>query len=118
MEHVRNANNKLKQKRGEKGDMNTRTQKKYAFLLCLVFITSTSLASFFLVKEATHDCLGENCSVCVCIHQVQQTWKMMGAVKAEAVNISFVALLFAVLTSGQIFLIGASLVKQKVRLND
>lgn len=99
--------------------MHTKKQRTLAFIICMAFIVTVLFSILFIVKEANHDCTGDKCPICSCIHQAEQTLKQLGTgatAKVLSVNDSFFIMtpLFFV-----IFLIPcASLISQKVRLND
>lgn len=99
--------------------MYTKKQKTLAFLTCAVFILVTLFSILFIVKESDHDCTGENCPVCACIHQAEQTLKQLGTDAAEPVIPAPIMAQF-VLALACVFLIVpcTTLVSQKVRLND
>ncbi|ENZ05313.1 hypothetical protein [Enterocloster clostridioformis] len=99
--------------------MYTKKQKTLAFLTCATFILVALFSILFIVEEADHDCTGENCPVCACIHQAEQTLKQLGTGVAEAAAPAPIMAQF-VLTLACVFLIVpfTTLVKQKVRLND
>ena len=99
--------------------MNTVRQKKTALIICitLVFITFASL--FYIVKEENHDCTGEDCPICVCLHQAEQVLKNLGSGKSEAQTTGLIQLLIGfVLPVCYAMFRATSLVSQKVRLND
>ena len=58
--------------------MNHNMKKTASFVICilLVFITAASL--FYIIKEENHNCTGEDCPVCACIHQAEQTLRNLG----------------------------------------
>lgn len=99
--------------------MYTKKQKILTSVICAVFIVVTFFSIFFIVKEADHDCTGENCPICACIHQAEETLQQLGAgtVGAEdflpAIEMAALALACAFL-----FVPCTSLISQKVRLND
>lgn len=99
--------------------MHTKKQRSLVFLTCAMFIIVTFFSILFIVKEADHDCTGENCPVCACIHQAEQTLKQLGGADAgQAPKIPapvpvIVAFSFTILLVPR-----ASLISQKVRLND
>ena len=51
------------------------------YLCCLCYCRLLSL--FFIAKEAHHDCTGEDCPVCACIHRAEQTLKQIGTGSSE-----------------------------------
>lgn len=99
--------------------MHTKKQKTLAFITCMAFIAVALFSMLFIVKEADHDCTGENCPVCACIHQAEQTLKQLGTgdtgrtLIVPALSSVIVAFSLAVL-----FTPCVSLISQKVRLNN
>lgn len=99
--------------------MYTKKQKTLAFLTCAAFIIVTLFFILFIVKEADHDCTGENCQVCACIHQAQQTLKQLRTGTAGATVYPSIITQYA-LALVCVFLAAphTSLISQKVRLNN
>ncbi|MFQ9680966.1 MAG: hypothetical protein ACLRZH_13595 [Ruthenibacterium lactatiformans] len=84
----------------------------------LPLLLSPSFPSF-IAKEAHHDCTGEDCPVCACIHQAEQTLKQIGTGSSETAGafapqfplvVAFLCL--------PLFVPVASLISQKVRMNN
>lgn len=99
--------------------MYTKRQKTLAFLICTAFIMVIFLSLFFIIKEADHDCTGEDCMVCVCIHQAEQTLRNLGTgtIKADGwviIQVSQVLVVSCIF----MFVPCTSLISQKVRLNN
>lgn len=55
--------------------MSTRTRKRSAMILCVMFILVTWFSLFYVAKEENHICTGEDCPICACVRQVEQTIK-------------------------------------------
>ena len=77
------------------------------------------ISSCFVALEAGHDCEGEDCPVCACILQFENTLRHMGGVFAffEAFLFLPVLILF-VICSENVLLARDSLVNLRVRLNN
>lgn len=58
--------------------MFTKKNRTVAFLICVVFFVVTFFSVLFVVAEADHDCIGEDCPVCACIHHAEQTLNQLG----------------------------------------
>ena len=58
--------------------MSTRTRKRSAMILCVMFILVTWFSLFYVAKEENHICTGEDCPICACVRQVEQTIKNLG----------------------------------------
>lgn len=98
--------------------MYTEKQKKLSALLCALFVLVTLFSVLFIVKEAGHDCGGEDCPVCSCIQQAQQTLKNLGAgsCSSDEIHPSVSSILLAVITL--VFILpSSSPITRKVRLN-
>lgn len=99
--------------------MHTRKRKTLAFIICMAFIATAFFSVLFIVKEADHDCTGENCPVCACIHQAEQTLKQLGT--GDTGSAFIIARSFFVITPlflAVLLIPCVSLISQKVRLND
>lgn len=99
--------------------MHTKKQRILVFIICMAFITVALFSMLFIVKEADHDCTGENCPICACIHQAEQTLKQLGT--GDTGKALVVPALSSVIVT--LFLVGlftpcVSLISQKVRLNN
>ncbi len=76
-------------------------------------------SAFYIVAEADHDCTGEDCPICDCIQQCENTLHQIGdgiASKA-AVIIPIVFLLVSIFLFAALFP-KETLVSRKVRLNN
>lgn len=96
-----------------------RKQKTLASLICAVFIAVAFFSILFIAEEADHDCTGENCPICACIHHAEETLKQLGTgtVGGSAVQPA-VAMLAVTLICTFLLVPYASLISQKIRLND
>ena len=52
-------------------------QKKAAILICMAFLFVMLTSFFYIAKEENHNCTGEDCPVCACIHQAEQNLKKL-----------------------------------------
>lgn len=52
--------------------------KKIAMLLTIIAMSLAILSVSYIVKEANHDCVGENCPVCVQIEQCLNNFRTLG----------------------------------------
>lgn len=99
--------------------MYTKKQRTLASLICAVFIIVTSFSLFFIVKEADHDCRGENCPICACIHQAEETLKQLGTgTVGVSAFLPFVETFVLALACTFLLVPCTSLISQKVRLNN
>ena len=58
--------------------MTGKKKKCTAAIICILFVFVTFASLFYIVKEADHECTGENCPICACVHQAHQTLKNLG----------------------------------------
>ncbi len=88
-------------------------------IIGLVMLVIVLFSSFYIASEANHDCRGEDCPICFCIQQCENTLRGVGSgITAQAaVIMPFLSILFAAA-----FIAAAAssdtLVSRKVRLND
>lgn len=84
-------------------------------LLLLVML----LSAFFIAAEAGHDCTGEDCPICACVQQCENTLHRIGdgnaLLSAVVIPVIF-ALISAFLFASEPSL--ETLVSRKVRLNN
>lgn len=99
--------------------MNTKKKRVFSMAVCILFLFVTFASLFYIVKEAGHECTGENCPICACVHQAHQTLKNLGTG-----TIIWSGTIFTILFTLCVFMqyvcmiLNTSLVSQKVRLND
>ena len=102
----------------ERGRMN-RNRKITAAVICMLFVFVTLASLFYIEKEENHLCTGEDCPVCACIHQAEQTLRTLsnGVTGTAELPIQILAgcLLVCAYITVTVF---KSLVDKKVRLND
>lgn len=76
-------------------------------------------SAFYIAAEADHDCCGEDCPICACIHQCENILRGIG--DGAAVQSAAVAPVILILFAAA-FVIAAfsqdTLVSRKVRLNN
>ena len=99
--------------------MNTGTKRKISIAICAIFIAVTFVSLFYIVKEENHHCTGEDCPVCACVHQAEQTLRNLGTGTAITAAVNQMPAISALAAAGVcLFIPCISLVSQKVRLND
>ena len=99
--------------------MITKKRKYLAAWISIIFIFVTFASLFYIAKEENHKCTGEDCPICACVHQAEQTLKNLSTGMIVAFC-TLVVLEAGILVIPVCFikLIPRSLVSQKVRLND
>ncbi len=94
-------------------------RKKSAVFICIIFLFVTFASLFYIAGEENHDCTGEDCPVCACVHQAEQTLRNIGTGKIVTPFVgTFIAESGILLALPVLYLCFTSLVNQKVRLND
>ena len=53
-------------------------RKPIALLVCICFVATILLSSWFIVSHVHHDCSGHDCSVCVQIHYYAELFQKLG----------------------------------------
>lgn len=99
--------------------MQNKWKRHAALLICLCFIFMSLFSIVFIAVEADHNCTGEHCPVCVCIHSAGQTLKQLGsAVMTSAVVVSSLVVVLAALILMLSVLPCSTPVSWKIRMND
>lgn len=100
--------------------MYTRKQRKIAWIACATFLLVTLCSILFLVKEANHDCTGEDCPICAQISEAENTLKNLGNGNPAVSGVAVTAAVYFLLAFVGIFcaIPYATLVAQKVRMNN
>ena len=86
-----------------------------AAFICAALIAITLFSALFIVN----DCTGQDCPVCVCLHQAEQTLRQISAGPAEAAGefaVYFVLVTLSAYLSLSVPVV--SLISQKVRMNN
>ena len=68
--------------------MDKKAQRILAGFTCAAFVIVAFFSLLFIAKEAHHDCTGEDCPVCACIHQAEQTLKQIGSGSGVCASVS------------------------------
>ena len=93
--------------------------RKIATALTIVTAGLIVLSAAYIVKEANHDCAGDDCPICVCIEQCLNNFRTLGTATEIHGEIFIVEKFFA----ATIFLyvcriVPVTLTRQKVRLDN
>ncbi|MCR5586609.1 MAG: hypothetical protein K6F77_03665 [Lachnospiraceae bacterium] len=90
-----------------------------ASIMSIAILAFVLFSAFFIAEEIHHDCCGEDCPICACLEQCENTLTQIcdGLVAQFAVIIPVVSLLLAIIildcqNSSE------TLVSKKVRLDD
>lgn len=90
-----------------------------AGIMGLVMLIIVLFSAFFIAAEADHDCTGEDCPICACIAQCENTLHQIGdgaAVQAAVIVPVFFMLILAFLFAD--YFTQETPVSRKVRLNN
>ncbi len=90
-----------------------------AGIMGLMMLILVLFSAFYIAAEADHDCCGEDCQICACIHQCENTLRGIG--DGTSARFAAIAPVILVLLAA-VFVIAAvsqdTLVSRKVRLNN
>ena len=90
-----------------------------AIVLCVFFIFSILFSVSFILREAEHDCVGENCPICYQISVCENTLKNLSlAVCAVAFATAFTYTLCRSISACTAVIPSYTLVSLKVKLTD
>ena len=66
----------------EEGEIQVMNNQKRigAGILCIVFVLAMLVPSVFIIHEAGHDCIGEDCPICQAIATCSQLLRVIGVV--------------------------------------
>ena len=93
--------------------------KKISMMLAIVMISLIVLSVGYIVREANHDCTGEDCPVCVQIEQCLNNFRTLGTGMEIQSEIFVVEKFFGLTIFLYVCLIVPfTLTKQKVRLDN
>ena len=100
--------------------MTRQKQRLFALLACAAILLATACSVFFLEREVSHVCTGEDCTICAAIAKAEHTLKRLGS---GAVPRLAAAVLCALCTAGSACrfctdVLRSTPITQKIRLND
>ena len=99
--------------------MKRKKKRHIAAILCIVLLFVTFASLFYIAKEENHQCTGDDCPVCACVHQAEQNLKNLGTGLIAEFCAIFVVLSGSATVRAYVEeLFFTSLVSQKVRLNN
>ncbi len=90
-----------------------------AGIMGMMLLVIVLFSTFFIAAEADHDCTGEDCPICACMHQCENALRGIG--DGTAAQPSAVIPVLFLLFSAALFvaeLPQETLVSRKVRLNN
>ena len=90
-----------------------------AGIMGLMMLILVLFSAFYIAAEADHDCCGEGCPICACIHQCEKTLRGIGdgtAVQCATIVPAILILFAAAFVIPAVF--RDTLISRKVRLNN
>lgn len=78
----------------------TRMPRLTALALALTLTFAMLFSAFFILGEADHDCVGENCHICFQLSVCENTLRTVGRILFAVLAAAMAILLAAVLPSG------------------
>lgn len=97
----------------------TKKKRLIATLLTVMVIFVVLFSSLFIVENANHDCIGDDCSICYVISVCKNVLKTIGLALAVAILTAFVGTFMLFLPSLTERVAGSiSLVTLKVKLSN
>ena len=94
-------------------------QRLIALIACLSVLFITAFMMFVVPHELEHDCCGEECPICACIHLVEQTVHSLSVTITSLISMfSIIVLLYTCIAEFNSGMPSCSLIKEKVRLNN
>ena len=96
-----------------------KTKRVAAGIIAVMMLVIVLFSVFYIASEAGHDCSDENCPICACIQQCENTLNQVsgGAACQAAVSIPAI-ILFAVFFSSPCTFSQDTRITRKVRLNN
>lgn len=97
----------------------TRRNRLIALLLAMTVFLAMLFSACFVIAEANHECIGEDCPICCQIAACEITLRCFGAAAAAVIIAVFSGLsVVALLTSAKSTAYNTSLVSLKVKLSN
>lgn len=90
-----------------------------AGIMGLLLLITVLFSAFFIAAEADHDCRGDDCPVCACVRQCENTIHQIGSGTAASVSVILPIFFFLILSVRFTadFLRGTP-VSRKIRMNN
>ncbi len=96
-----------------------RIRRSTAAIIGILMLFVMLFSAFYISAETDHDCTGEDCPICACIQQCENTLHQIGdgIASSAAVIIPFAFLLVSIFHLASLFP-QETLVSRKVRMNN
>ncbi len=99
--------------------MDRKKKKQLGIVICIVILFVAIASLFYIAEEENHICTGEDCPICICVHQTEQTLRNLGTGLVTVFYLNPVSVMMATVCAFCVWmLLPSSLINQKVRLND
>lgn len=119
MEYVRNADREQIKTNVRSVRINMKKQRTMALVISVFILVISLFSTFFIAEESNHDCTGQDCPICACIQQAEQTVKNLGSgILSEGLGLAIAGIVAILLIEIEIFVPASSPVAQKVRMNN
>ncbi|MBO5560155.1 MAG: hypothetical protein J6A07_00730 [Firmicutes bacterium] len=93
--------------------------RKTVFFASIMLLAAILLSTLLVAAEADHDCEGDGCPVCACIHQCENCLSLLsGGCAAVFSFVFFYDFVIFIKNAAADILESVTLITQKVRLND
>ncbi|MCR4655462.1 MAG: hypothetical protein K5770_04435 [Lachnospiraceae bacterium] len=94
-------------------------RKAAGIIMATVMLIMVLLSVFFITAHTDHDCQGEDCPVCACIHQCESLLRGSGNIISDRTALIVPLLLvFSVISLATGFFTENTPVSDKIRMND
>jgi len=94
-------------------------RKLIALVICFLFVMVSFLSFAYVVEHKEHDCVGNECSVCIQIQAIESLFEQFVSVGVISIAVGVGLLFFAVSIKGLISVYNSkSPIFMKVRMNN
>lgn len=95
------------------------SNKIIAAIMGVMMLVVVLVSASYVAVEAVHDCTGEDCPICACINQCENTLRQVGGgVDFQADTVLPVVFILIMAVSGSAILTAETPVSRKIRLNN
>lgn len=96
----------------------SKTTHIVAAIIGLALLVVVLFSALYIVSNSNHDCTGEHCPICACIHQCENNIRQFGGgTVAQTLPVLLIACFLLPILLNVTDFSQATLVTQKVRLN-
>ncbi|MBE6003126.1 MAG: hypothetical protein E7232_03405 [Lachnospiraceae bacterium] len=95
------------------------SNKIIAAIMGVMMLVVVLVSASYVAVESGHDCTGEDCPICACINQCENTLRQVGGgVDFQADTVLPVVFILIMAVSGSAILTAETPVSRKIRLNN